>query len=208
MDTKWTDDELSQSEEDIDEEDQDENINNLETLENVETVTNIPKKKERKKSSGLEIPKIKLDLTRILGDKGFRFLLSKAENYFEFKGKGYETSDLNKIISLYQEWAHSLYPRLTFYDVIKTIEKKCHSKLAQVCMNQWHDYWQRGETLFDLVTREQQASSNESILTESVALNDSITLSSDTRILTEEQLAMIEERRMAAMQRLESRGLE
>lgn len=203
MNTKWIDDELSQSEEYI--EDEDENINNLEIL---ETVTNAPKKKERKKSSGSEIPKIKLDLTRILGDKGFRFLLSKAENYFEFKGKGYEASDLNKVMSLYQEWAHSLYPRLTFYDVIKTIEKKCHSKLAKVCMNQWNDYWQRGETLFDLVTREQRTSSNESILTESTALNDFTNLSNETRILTEEQIAVIEERRMAAMQRLESRGLE
>jgi hypothetical protein len=163
--------------------------------------------KENEKASVVEktkrkpsLVKSKLDLTKILGDQGFRFLLMKSKDRLKFKGKGHEKHDLNMLMAFYQEWAHMLYPRYPFYDVVKTIEKKCHSKLAQICLERWHSDWICGIPIEDLGKAKEDVKelpSDDSI--------DSPEPKESSDLLSIEQRALIEERRQAALQRLRTR---
>ena len=91
----------------------------------------------------------KLDEERLLGKDGFSALIQACRD-FKPKGKGYEVSnrrfvsarlftthmfqlvDLNRLFSMYQFWAHKLYPKTQFSDTVNRIEKLCHSKRMHV----------------------------------------------------------------------------
>lgn len=45
-----------------------------------------------------------------------------------------QISDLNRLIRMYQYWAHQMYPRHTFNDTIERVEKLTHSRRMHVCL--------------------------------------------------------------------------
>ena len=98
--------------------------------------------KERKK-----LPK--LDENRLLSKEGFPALIQQVKD-FKPRGKGHEVcgrvdnlvdmvddvliqvSDLNRLMNIYQYWAHQMYPKTQFSDTVQRVEKLCHSKRMMV----------------------------------------------------------------------------
>ncbi|KAF9651541.1 Swi3-domain-containing protein [Thelephora ganbajun] len=80
----------------------------------------------------------KLDEELLLSEKGIRALIKDAKRW-QPKGKGHEVSDLNRLIRMYQYWAHQMYPRHTFNDTIERVEKLTHSRRMHVALSAWHD---------------------------------------------------------------------
>ncbi|KAL5529655.1 hypothetical protein ACEPAG_5640 [Sanghuangporus baumii] len=80
----------------------------------------------------------KLDEERLLGKEGFSALIQACRD-FKPKGKGHELADLNRLFSLYQFWAHKLYPKTQFSDTVNRIEKLCHSKRMHSALLGWRD---------------------------------------------------------------------
>ena len=92
----------------------------------------------------------KLDEALLLSERGIPALIKDAKRWRP-KGKGHEvccfdqsfqvhlfgssitqTSDLNRLIRMYQYWAHQMYPRHTFNDTIERVEKLTHSRRMHV----------------------------------------------------------------------------
>ncbi|EPQ58019.1 Swi3-domain-containing protein [Gloeophyllum trabeum ATCC 11539] len=80
----------------------------------------------------------KLDEARLLGPNGFPALIAEAKK-FKPRGKGQEATDLNRVIQLYQFWAHKMYPKMQFRDTVNRVEKLCHSKRMHVALSVWRD---------------------------------------------------------------------
>jgi len=43
-----------------------------------------------------------------------------------------QATDLDRVLQVYQFWAHKLYPKTRFKETIDRVEKLCHSKRMQV----------------------------------------------------------------------------
>ena len=70
---------------------------------------------------------LKLDLDKLFSDRG----LSAIPNHIKplkFRGKGHELEDITNICKAYEHWAHRLYPKMTFKDVIE----KVHHSIASL----------------------------------------------------------------------------
>ncbi|KAF9564602.1 Swi3-domain-containing protein [Agrocybe pediades] len=80
----------------------------------------------------------KLDENRLLGPSGFPQLIKMTKD-FRVKGKGYEATDLNRLLQTYQYWTHQLYPKTQFRDTVERIEKLCHSRRMNVSLSVWRD---------------------------------------------------------------------
>lgn len=90
---------------------------------------------------------------RLLSDEGLPALLHKAR-VFHVRGKGHEVrwlsshrpvhltrptatpsnkaKDLDNLLSMYQIWAHGMFPKATFKDTVTRIEKVCHQRDLKV----------------------------------------------------------------------------
>lgn len=67
-------------------------------------------------------PRVKLDATRLCGERGIAILPKTFENV-KFKGKGYEKEDLNKLMSTLEHWVFRMYPCVSFDESLQLIEK-------------------------------------------------------------------------------------
>ncbi|XP_067131290.1 TIMELESS-interacting protein [Centruroides vittatus] len=67
-------------------------------------------------------PRVKLDASRLCGERGIAILPKIFENV-RFKGKGYEKEDLNKLMSTLEHWAYRMYPCVPFDECLQIIEK-------------------------------------------------------------------------------------
>ncbi|KAJ9122338.1 hypothetical protein QFC22_001759 [Naganishia vaughanmartiniae] len=72
----------------------------------------------------------KMDVERLLGDRGFPALINDAKR-FRVRGKGHEAKDLANLLSMYQLWAHQMYPKMTFGDTVTKVETLCGKNLAK-----------------------------------------------------------------------------
>ncbi|KAG5645243.1 hypothetical protein DXG03_006660 [Asterophora parasitica] len=88
-------------------------------------------KKERRKP-------VRLDEGRLLGPTGFPKLIKDTKD-FKIKGKGYEVTDMNRLLQVYGYWTHEMYPKTTFRDTVERVEKLCHSKRMNVALSVWRD---------------------------------------------------------------------
>ena len=52
--------------------------------------------------------------------------------WFAILKKVLQLSDLNRLMNLYQFWAHKLFPKIQFSDLVERVEKLCHSKRMHV----------------------------------------------------------------------------
>ncbi|KAH9856920.1 replication fork protection component Swi3-domain-containing protein [Lenzites betulinus] len=80
----------------------------------------------------------RLDEARLVGPDGMPALVKQAKD-FRPKGKGHELQDLNRLMNVYQFWAHKLYPNTQFSDTVERVEKLCHSKRMNVALSVWRD---------------------------------------------------------------------
>ncbi|KAH9901421.1 replication fork protection component Swi3-domain-containing protein [Cubamyces lactineus] len=80
----------------------------------------------------------KLDEGRLCGPNGFPALAKQAKG-FKPKGKGHELRDLDRLMNVYQFWAHQMNPGNHFIDTVQRVEKLCHSKRMHVALSVWRD---------------------------------------------------------------------
>ncbi|CDS37965.1 timeless putative [Echinococcus multilocularis] len=73
----------------------------------------------RKKTVQRPLPK--LDPPTLLGERGLPALLKDFQNV-RFKGRGHEFEDLDKLMFIYESWAHRMLPKFSFMDVIERLE--------------------------------------------------------------------------------------
>ncbi|EJD02352.1 Swi3-domain-containing protein, partial [Fomitiporia mediterranea MF3/22] len=83
-----------------------------------------------------QVPKLNED--RLLDKNGLPALVQVCKD-FKPKGKGHELADLNRLFSLYQFWAHKMYPKTQFSDTVNRVEKLCHSKRMHSALLGWRD---------------------------------------------------------------------
>ncbi|KAK3898288.1 replication fork protection component Swi3-domain-containing protein [Staphylotrichum tortipilum] len=84
------------------------------------------------------VPRVKLDETRLLSDRGIPKLRKMAPR-IRFKGKGHEFSDAARLLSFYQEWLDDLFPKATFLDALAMVEKTGHKAAMRKAREQWID---------------------------------------------------------------------
>ena len=89
-------------------------------------------KKKRK-----PVPKLDADL--LLSHQGIPRLRKITKSRLKFRGKGYEFSDISRLLNTYQLWLDDLYPRAKFKDALAIVEKVGHSKRMQVTRKAWID---------------------------------------------------------------------
>ncbi|KAK4149823.1 replication fork protection component Swi3-domain-containing protein [Chaetomidium leptoderma] len=83
-------------------------------------------------------PRVKLDDTRLLSDKGIP-KLRKMGPKLKLKGKGHEFSDAARLLSFYQDWLDDLFPKATFLDALAMVEKTGHKTTMRNARLQWID---------------------------------------------------------------------
>jgi len=80
-----------------------------------------------KKRRIIKNPQPKLNPDRLMGDKGIQTI----EDYFkdwQSKGKGKEFDDLDVVMKKLEHWAHRLYPKLPFDNVIDVVANRLGKK--------------------------------------------------------------------------------
>ncbi|KAJ9100604.1 hypothetical protein QFC21_003648 [Naganishia friedmannii] len=87
---------------------------------------------------------------RLLGDRGFPALIKDAKR-FRIRGKGHEAKDLANLLSMYQLWAHQMYPKMTFGDTVTKVETLCGTNLAKSALR---GYRERDREMKDALFRE------------------------------------------------------
>lgn len=87
-------------------------------------------KKVKTKSAAKKVvknPQAKLDDMRLCGQKGLP-LLPKTFRDVKFKGKGHEVQDLDLYLSKMEHWAHRMFPKMVFDDVIERCDRLYKTK--------------------------------------------------------------------------------
>lgn len=116
----------------------------------------------------VRIPRAKVDAERLLGPKGMPALMGVAKKW-KPRGKGHEVGrccccrgracqplttcssqvkDLNRLLDVYQMWAHSMFPRGEFLQTMQRVETVCRTRRMMVscvflrrlerCGPHWH----------------------------------------------------------------------
>ncbi|GAA5925824.1 hypothetical protein JCM1841_006326 [Sporobolomyces salmonicolor] len=86
----------------------------------------------------------KLDETRLLGPSGFPQLREDVRK-LKLKGKGHETQDLKRVLTMYQLWTHQMYPKTNLRDTLHAVEKLCHKRSLQRALKQYKDEDRHGK---------------------------------------------------------------
>ncbi|CAE6422160.1 unnamed protein product [Rhizoctonia solani] len=81
----------------------------------------------------------KLDEERLLDRRDGMPALVRRAKEFKVKGKGHELSDLNRLMQMYQLWAHKMFPKMQFQDTVERVEKLCRTKRMHVALSVWRD---------------------------------------------------------------------
>ncbi|XP_048736441.2 TIMELESS-interacting protein-like isoform X2 [Ostrea edulis] len=78
-------------------------------------------------------PQPKLDASRLTGERGIP-ILPKVFQDVKFKGKGHEAGDLQIIMRYLEHWAHRLFPKMPFDEVLERIEKLGTKNEVKTCI--------------------------------------------------------------------------
>ena len=82
-----------------------------------------------KKRRVIKNPQPKLNPDRLMGPRGIQTIEDLFENW-ESKGKGREFDDLDVIMTKLEHWAHRLYPKLPFDNVVDVVANRLGKKKA------------------------------------------------------------------------------
>ncbi|KAJ3177087.1 hypothetical protein HDU85_006013 [Gaertneriomyces sp. JEL0708] len=80
-------------------------------------------------------PLPKLDANRLLGPKGLPRLMTLSKKLSLHPSRSQNHKNLQKLLTFYQIWGHSLYPKLNFQTFIEQTEKKCHERRLKVFLD-------------------------------------------------------------------------
>ncbi|GHJ87277.1 hypothetical protein NliqN6_3679 [Naganishia liquefaciens] len=80
----------------------------------------------------------KLDVERLLGDRGFPALIKDAKR-LRLRGKGHEAKDLAHLLSMYQMWTHQMFPRMAFTETVARVETLCHMKVVKSALSGYRE---------------------------------------------------------------------
>ncbi|KAK3337697.1 replication fork protection component Swi3-domain-containing protein [Cercophora scortea] len=103
------------------------------------------------------VPRVKLDETRLLSDKGLP-KVRKMGPKLKLKGKGHEFSDASRLLSFYQEWLDDLFPKATFLDALAMVEKAGHKTIMRNQRLKWIEEGRPKPTANDEVYWREEAS--------------------------------------------------
>ncbi|XP_060569246.1 probable serine/threonine-protein kinase kinX [Ruditapes philippinarum] len=78
-------------------------------------------------------PQPKLDPTRLTGERGIPILPNLFKDV-KFKGKGHESHDLAVLMKKMEHWAHRLFPKMPFDEVVERVERLGSKKEVQTCI--------------------------------------------------------------------------
>ncbi|CAK7234331.1 Antiviral helicase ski2 [Sporothrix bragantina] len=81
-------------------------------------------------------PRVKLDESRLLSEKGIPALRKQAR-VLKLKGKGHEFSDASRLLSMYQLWLDDLFPKARFADALAMVEKEGHKTGMHKMRMEW-----------------------------------------------------------------------
>ncbi|KAI8333591.1 replication fork protection component Swi3-domain-containing protein [Chlamydoabsidia padenii] len=90
-----------------------------------------PTKKARQKLK-------KLDHTVLCSAEGLPRLRNETP-WLQFRGKGHEDEDLQKLMRYYRLWASKLYPRFNFTDFSTRVMKASSNKQCKLMLQQWRE---------------------------------------------------------------------
>ncbi|KAI7901300.1 replication fork protection component Swi3-domain-containing protein [Cokeromyces recurvatus] len=94
--------------------------------------------------------KLRLDESLLLDTKGIP-LLKNESMHLKFKGKGYESEDLKKLMTYYTIWANNLYPKLRFRDFTRRVTKQASKPRIKVMIKEWQqEYKERRQVRLDI----------------------------------------------------------
>ncbi|RSH86506.1 uncharacterized protein EHS24_004766 [Apiotrichum porosum] len=100
----------------------------------------------------VRIPRAKVDAERLLGPKGMPALMGVAKKW-KPRGKGHEVKDLNRLLDVYQMWAHSMFPRGEFLQTMQRVETVCRTRRMMSAIHGLRDAFEgndRPRTVDDL----------------------------------------------------------
>ncbi|KAI5479277.1 hypothetical protein MNV49_003795 [Pseudohyphozyma bogoriensis] len=80
----------------------------------------------------------KMDDNRLMGPNGFPKLIVAAKK-FKVGPKGSEMKDLKKLMTMYQLWAHEMFPKTNLRDTLTTVEKLCHKNTLRRALREYRD---------------------------------------------------------------------
>ncbi|CDH48911.1 predicted protein [Lichtheimia corymbifera JMRC:FSU:9682] len=109
---------------------------------------------------GKRRPYKRLDADLLLSSKGLTRLRYEAPS-IKFQGKGYEDTDLRKLMDYYQMWAHNLYPRLQFSDFARAILKTTANPRVKAKLHEWQDEHREKTDEYARIAREQGENAEE-----------------------------------------------
>ncbi|KAK7491720.1 hypothetical protein BaRGS_00016976, partial [Batillaria attramentaria] len=78
-------------------------------------------------------PQPKLDSTRLTGERGIPVLPHIFKDV-KLKGKGNEAEDLRVVMRYLEHWAHRLFPKMPFDEVLERIERLGTKREVQTCI--------------------------------------------------------------------------
>ncbi|CAK7273490.1 Antiviral helicase ski2 [Sporothrix epigloea] len=81
-------------------------------------------------------PRVKLDESRLLSEKGIPALRKQAR-VLKLKGKGHEFTDTSRLLSMYQLWLDDLFPKARFTDALAMVEKEGHKVGMHKMRTEW-----------------------------------------------------------------------
>ncbi|XP_068245762.1 TIMELESS-interacting protein isoform X2 [Palaemon carinicauda] len=84
----------------------------------------------------IQNPVPKFDLARVAGPRG----IPAVQKYFKtvkFQGKGHEKEDLDLLLKHLEHWAHRMYPRFPFKNVLEHMEKLGSQRPVKVMMKRY-----------------------------------------------------------------------
>lgn len=82
-------------------------------------------------------PQFRLNVERLIDrDRGVH-TLEKYYQGIKYRGKGFETEDLDNVLKRMEHWAHRLYPKFNFKDFLATTEQVGKKKQLQTHMNRY-----------------------------------------------------------------------
>ncbi|WVF69950.1 hypothetical protein IAT40_004735 [Kwoniella sp. CBS 6097] len=88
----------------------------------------------------------KVDADRLTSDRGFP-ALCRAAKKFKVKGKGNEAKDLRNLLSMYQMWAHGMFPKGDFAHTVNRVEVVCRTRRMEMAISGYRDaFYPRART--------------------------------------------------------------
>ncbi|XP_028399152.1 TIMELESS-interacting protein-like [Dendronephthya gigantea] len=163
----------------------------------------------KKKKKRAFKPRVNLNDERLCSKNGIQALkhLCSEEN---FKGKGHEVSDLNKLLCRFEHWAQCLMPRWPFNNVVQKCEllgskSKVKNELKRIRQSEEEVIRGEPDEEGNEETEGQAETIDEERPTEAMTQPDTVQDEAPPAELTEEQREKIRQNRLLAFERREAK---